>query len=38
LYRWDVERTMVGKGESVESGNPFFEGVQEKRRRRGCEV
>lgn len=31
LYKWDTERTMVGKGEEVESENPFFETVQLKR-------
>lgn len=33
LYRWDTERTMAGKGEEVESENPFFEKVQLKRTR-----
>ncbi|KAJ8112963.1 hypothetical protein OPT61_g4805 [Boeremia exigua] len=33
LYKWDTERTMVAKGEEVESENPFFETVQYKRTR-----
>lgn len=33
LYKWDTERTMVAKGEEVESENPFFETVQFRRTR-----
>lgn len=33
LYKWDTERTMVAKGEEIESENPFFETVQLKRTR-----
>ena len=33
LYKWDTERTMIGKEEEAESENPFFEAVQSKRTR-----
>jgi hypothetical protein len=33
LYKWDTERTMVARGEEVESENPFFETIQLKRTR-----
>lgn len=33
LYKWDTERTMVPRGEEVESENPFFETIQLKRTR-----